>query len=67
MRAGAKYQMSRQWSVEPTYVHWHVSDSTVTVANATFTVNDVTAQQQFGGYEPKNATNEFVVKLGFRF
>jgi hypothetical protein len=53
--------------VEPAYVHWHVRDSTVAVANATFTVNSVTVQQQFGGYEPLNSTNEFVVKIGFRF
>ena len=34
---------------------------------ATFTVNSVTVQEQFGAYEPLNTTNEFVVKLGFHF
>jgi hypothetical protein len=53
--------------VEPYFVHWNVSDSTVNYATATFTVNNVTAQQQLGFYEPWNVTNEFGVKLGFRF
>ena len=34
---------------------------------ATFTVNDVTAQEQLGAYEPLNVTNEFGVRLGFHF
>jgi len=67
LRAGAKYQLTRQWSVEPAYVHWHVGDSPVEAITATVTVNAVTVQQQFGAYEPLNATNEFVVKFGFRF
>ena len=32
-----------------------------------FTINDVTAQEQLGAYEPVNTTNEFGVKLGFHF
>jgi hypothetical protein len=67
LRASAKYQLTRQWSVEPAYVYWHVSDSPISTETATFTVNDVTVQQQFFAYEPLNKTNEFVVKLGFRF
>lgn len=67
LRASAKYQITRQWSVEPYYVRWHVSASPVSAETATFTVNGVTAQEQFGAYEPRNITNEFGVKLGFRF
>jgi len=32
-----------------------------------FTVNGITAQEQFGAVEPLNSTNEFAVKLGFHF
>jgi len=67
LRARAKYQVTRQWSVEPEYIHWNVSASPVNDKTATFTVNGITARQQFGAYEPLNTTNEFVVKLGFRF
>ena len=67
LRARAKYQMGRQWSVAPEFIHWNVSASPVSHETATFTVNSVTVRQQFGAYEPLNRTNEFVVKLGFRF
>ena len=67
LRAGATYQMTRQWSLEPEYIHWNVSASPVNYETATFTVHGITAQQQLGFYEPLNTTNEFVVKLGFRF
>ena len=67
LRAGARRQMTRRWSVAPEYIHWNVSASPVSYETATFTVNGVTARQQFGAYEPLNRTNEVVVKLGFRF
>ncbi len=67
LRAGAKYQMTRHWSVEPGYIHWKVSASPVNYETATFTVNSITVRQQFGAYEPLNTTDEFVLKLGFRF
>jgi len=67
LRASAKYQVTRQWSVEPQYIHWNVSASPVNYETTTFTVNGITARQQIGFYEPLNKTNEFVVKLGFRF
>jgi len=67
VRARAKYQLTRQWSIEPEYVHWNVSASPVSIETATFTVNRITARQQLGAYEPLNTTDEFVVKLGFRF
>ena len=66
-RAGAKYQMTRQWSVEPDCIHWNVSASPVNYETATFTVNGITVRQQLGAYEPLNTTNEFVVKIGLRF
>jgi hypothetical protein len=67
LRARAKYQMTRQWSVEPEYIHWNVSASDVNFETATLTVNGITARQRLGAYEPVNHTNEFNVKLGFRF
>jgi hypothetical protein len=67
LRASAKYQATRAWSVEPYYVHWSVSASPVNYEPATYTVNNVTAQEQLGAYEPWNVTNEFGVKLGFHF
>jgi hypothetical protein len=66
LRASAKYQV-RQWSVEPQFIHWNVSASPLNYETTTFTVNAITARQQIGFYEPLNKTNEFVVKLGFRF
>ena len=48
-------------------LRWNVSDSPVNDETVTFTVNDVTAQEQLGAYEPLNITDEFAVKLGFRF
>jgi hypothetical protein len=67
LRASAKYQVTRHWSVEPYYVHWNVSASPVNYRIATFTVNHVTAQEQLGAYEPLNVTREFGVKWGFHF
>jgi hypothetical protein len=67
LRASAKYPVSRRWSAEPYYVRWHVSSSPVNYETATFTVNNVTAQEQLGAYEPLNVTSEFGVRLGFHF
>ena len=67
LRASAKYQFTRQWWVEPQYIHWNVSASPVNYETATFTVNRITAQEQFGAYEPLNTTNEFTVRLGLHF
>jgi hypothetical protein len=67
LRASAKYQVTRSWSLEPYYVHWNVDASPVNFETATFTVNDVTASEQFGAYEPVNHTNEFGVKFSFHF
>jgi hypothetical protein len=67
LRASAKYQVTRRWSVEPSYIHWNVSASPVNYETVTFTVNNVTAHEQLGAYEPRNVTREFAVKLGFHF
>ena len=67
LRISAKYQMTRQWSLEPAYIYWSVDASPVNVQTATFTVNNVTVDEQFGAYEPFNVTHEFGVKLGFHF
>ncbi len=67
LRASAQYQFTRRWSVEPSYIHWHVGASPASDETATFTVNNVTAHEQLGFYEPLNVTHEFGVKLGFHF
>jgi hypothetical protein len=67
LRASARYQVTRRWSLEPYYLRWSIDDSTVDYKTATFTVNDITARQQLGFYEPFNTTDEFGVKVGFCF
>jgi hypothetical protein len=67
LRASAKYQVTTHWSVEPYYIRWSVNASPVNHDIVTFTVNNVTAQQPLGFYEPWNVTNEFGVKLGLHF
>jgi hypothetical protein len=67
LRAGAKYEISRHWSVEPTYIHWSVAASPVNDQTITFTVDHVTARERLGFYEPVNTTNELLVGLVFRF
>jgi hypothetical protein len=67
LRASSKIPMTRHWSVEPYYVRWDVRPSPVNYETATFTVNDVTAREQLGAYEPHNTTNEFGVRLGIHF
>ena len=67
LRASAKYPVTRHWSAEPYYVRWRVGSSPVNYETATFTVNDVTAQEQLGAYEPVNVTSEFGVRLAFHF
>src|SRR6185436_15619610 len=54
LRASAKYQLTSRWSVEPSYVHWNVNASPPNDVTATFTVNQVTVQEQLGFYEPLN-------------
>src|SRR5262245_10202377 len=67
LRASARYNVARHWSMEPYYLHWHVSDSPVSYETVRFTVDRITAEQQLGAYEPLNVTREFGVKLGFHF
>jgi len=67
VRASAKYQVTRHWSLEPSYVYWKVGASPVNYETVAFTVNNVTVREQLGFYEPLNTTNEFGVKLGFHF
>ena len=67
LRASAKYQVTTRWSVEPYYIRWSVSASPVNDETVAFTVNNVTAHEQLGFYEPWNVTNEFGVKLGLHF
>ena len=67
LRASAKYQVTTHWSVEPYYIRWSVSASPVNYETVAFTVNNVTAHEQLGAYEPWNVTNEFGVKLGLHF
>ena len=71
LRMGAARQCEisggRQWSVEPEYIHWNVNASPVNYETATFTVNNITVEQQLGAYEPLNRTDEFLMRVGFRF
>lgn len=67
LRASATYRVVRLLSVEPYYIHWTVDDSPASDVTATFTVNQITAHQRLGFYEPRNATNEVGVKVGFHF
>ncbi len=67
LRASAEYQVTSRWSVQPYYIRWHVSASPVNYETVTFTVNNVTVDEQLGAYEPLNVTREFGVKLGFHF
>jgi hypothetical protein len=67
LRTSAKYQMTRKSFIEPYYVRWNVTASPDSSGTATFTVNGITAMEQVFFYEPHNFTNEFGVKLGFRF
>ncbi len=67
LRASAKYQVTRRWSLEPFYVRWSVSASPANDQTVTFTVNRVTARERIGFYEPFNTTDEIGVKWGFHF
>ena len=67
VRASAKYQFNRRWSLEPYWIYWGVDDSTTSDATVTFTVRGLGAVEQFSAVEPKNWTNEFGVKFGVRF
>jgi hypothetical protein len=67
LRASAKYRFTQRWSVEPYYLFWGLADSDISRESVSFTVNGVTAIQEFGAFEPVNKTHEFGVKLGFRF
>jgi len=67
LRGSAEFQMTHSWSVKPYFIHWDVSDSPLNYETVAFTVNNVTAHEQLGAYEPHNTTNEFGVKLSLRF
>jgi len=67
LRVSGKYQATARVSVEPYYIRWNVNASPVNYETATFTVHNITADRLLGVYEPLNHTNEFGVKLGFRF
>ena len=67
LRGGAKYPLTRRWSIEPSYIHWSVSASPVNFETVAFTVNNITAREELGAYEPVNHTNGFFVKLSFHF
>jgi hypothetical protein len=67
LRLSGRYTAGPRWYVEPFYQRWNVNDSPVRDIFATFTVNNITARETLGAYEPKNYTNEFGVKLGWRF
>jgi hypothetical protein len=67
VRASAKYEFNRRWSLAPYWIYWSVDDSTTSDAAVTFTVRGISAVEQFSAVEPKNWTNEFGMKLSLRF
>jgi hypothetical protein len=67
LRASAAYDLTPRWSIEPYYVRWQVDDSPLNAGSIAFTVNGITARQSLNYLEPHNFTNEFGVKVGFRF
>ena len=67
LRAGAKYEFNRRWSLEPYWIYWSVDDSTTSDATVTFTVRGIPAVEHFTAVEPNNWTNEFGVKFSVRF
>jgi hypothetical protein len=67
LRASGSYPVTRRWSVEPYYVRWDVRSSPPNSETVTFTVNNITAHEQLGFYEPFNVTNEVGVRLGVHF
>ena len=67
VRVSGKYQITDRWSVEPSFIRWHVSASNVQPETVVFTVGGISAQEQLSAYEPLNITHEFVVKVGFHF
>ena len=67
LRASGKYPVTARLALEPYFVRWQVSSSPVNYETATFTVNNITAQEQLGAYEPHNVTTEFGVRLHLHF
>jgi hypothetical protein len=67
LRASAKYPVTSRVSLEPYFVRWSVSASPVNYETVTFTVNNITAREQLGAYEPFNSTSEFGLRLGLHF
>jgi hypothetical protein len=59
VRASANYPVTTHLSLEPYYVHWNVTASPVNYETVSFTVNNISAQEQLGAYEPN--------KTGFPF
>ena len=55
------------WWVEPEYIALERRASPVNYETATFTVHNITVEQQLGAYEPLNRTDEFLMRVGFRF
>ncbi len=67
VRASASFQMTRRWSLELYYLYWRIQDSQVNTQTITLTVNNITARETLGFFEPFNTTREIGVKLGLRF
>jgi hypothetical protein len=65
LRASAAYHLNRSWSIEPYYLRWRIEDSPVRTGSVAYTVNNITARQSLGYYEPHNVTNEFGIKVGW--
>jgi hypothetical protein len=67
LRTSAKINLDRRWSVEPYFVHWSIDTSSVDFSTVRYTLAGQPTQVSAALVEPYNFTNEFGVKLGFRF
>jgi len=67
VRASAKYEFNRRWSIEPYWIYWNLDDSTPSGESVTFTVRGIPAVEQFGAVEPQNTTNEVGIRFSVRF
>lgn len=67
LRTSAKVHLDRRWSLEPYFVHWSIYTSSVDTSTVRYTVENQPAELRVALVEPFNVTNEFGIKLGFRF
>ena len=67
VRVSAKLRLDRHWSVEPFFLHWGIARSSTDFGTFRYAINDQPAQVTIPFVEPRNHTDEFGLKIGFRF